>query len=156
MKKSIAFIWLAALSGCGQGPERLPNGEEKVATDIIHNPATASKSADSTNVPEFSFTETKHHFGDIQEGEKVSYSFLFENSGQADLVIASVRASCGCTVPEYSKEPVAPGKQGHIKVTFDSQGKPGMQSKTVTVIANTVPATRVLTISAEVIAKKKS
>jgi hypothetical protein len=155
MKKPVVITLLVLLAACGQQAETLPNGEEKVSPDIINNPATASESGDTTKGPVFNFAETRHHFGEIAEGEKVSYVFRFTNGGKADLVIANVSASCGCTAPEWPREPIPPGGEGHIKVTFDSQGKPGMQSKTVTVIANTTPATRVLTISAEVLAAKK-
>jgi len=158
LRTGLLAAGLALLAtGCGGKRETLPNGEEKISPDIINNPASASESAssDEKGLPVFEFTETRHHFGELVEGEKVSHSFRFKNAGTSDLVIANVKASCGCTVPDWPKDPVHPGEEGHIKVTFDSQGKHGMQSKTITVVANTVPATRVLTISAEVISKKK-
>nr|HNH67158.1 DUF1573 domain-containing protein [Bacteroidia bacterium] len=68
----------------------------------------------------------------ITEGEIVSYNFKFKNSGKAPLIITQASASCGCTVPEYSKDPIAPGQEGFIKVTFNSEGKHGMTSKTIT------------------------
>ncbi len=151
------FILIAlSFSACSEPTEKLPGGEEKLPPDIIHNPATASGNPDMAQGPEFSFVATRHHFGEIVSGETVTHEFRFTNSGDADLVIANVKASCGCTVPEYSKEPVPPGGEGKLKVTFDSTGKHGMQSKTVTVIANTTPATRVLTISAEIVPDKNS
>jgi len=153
--------WLIAVllivSACGQPKEKLPSGEEKLSPDIVTNTATASEQAASPETktpPEFTFETSNHHFGEIEEGEKVSYVFKFTNTGGSDLVIASAQGSCGCTVPEYPKEPVKPNQKGEIKVTFDSSGKPGMQSKTVTLVANSVPATKVLTISAEVKQKK--
>lgn len=155
MKSKIALglSVLLMLTACNHS-EKLPNGEEKLSTDIINNPASASgrKSAES---PAFSFAEDRHHFGEVSEGEVVSYTFVFTNSGSSDLVIASATGSCGCTVPEYSKNPVAPGSKGEIKVTFDTNGKSGMVSKTITLVANTVPATKVLTVSAEIISKNK-
>ncbi len=156
MKNNLLLILLIAFLSCRQEKEKLPSGEEKYSTEIIENPASASGSSDEKKIPEFSFVETRHHFGAIMQGEKVSYVFKFKNTGNADLVIASVQASCGCTVPEYSKEAVKPGGEGHVKVTYDSAGKHGMESKTVTVVANTVPATKVLTISAEIISEQKT
>jgi hypothetical protein len=148
------LLLVLGLAACRQPAEKLPNGEDKLPADIIHNPATASGQPEKTKGPAFTFAETRHHFGEIVSGEKVTHEFRFTNSGDADLVIANVRASCGCTVPEYSKEPVPPGGNGKITVTFDSSGKHGMQSKTITIIANTTPATRVLTISAEILSDK--
>ena len=152
-KITLGLSVLLMLTACNHS-EKLPNGEEKLSTDIINNPASASgrKSAES---PAFNFAEDRHHFGEVSEGEVVSYTFVFTNSGGSDLVIASATGSCGCTVPEYSKNPVAPGSKGEIKVTFDTNGKSGMVSKTITLVANTVPATKVLTVSAEIISKNK-
>ncbi len=148
---AISFLTLS----CNQKKETLPNGEEKVSPEIIDNPATASGIADSEKPAEFEFEVTNHHFGDINAGEIVSYEFKFKNIGGKDLVITQATGSCGCTVPEYSKEAIKPGGSGKIKVTFNSEGKSGMQSKTISVLANTIPATKVLTISAEIIQPEK-
>jgi hypothetical protein len=154
MKNILTFLIIGALLGfvaCGE-----KNGEtgtaEKLSPEIIKNPATASSQADQSEekLPEFTFETDQHHFGVITQGEKVSYSFKFKNTGNAPLIISSANASCGCTVPEYTKDPVAPGTEGFINVTFNSEGKAGMQSKTVTLIANTIPNSKVLTISAEI------
>lgn len=120
-----------------------------LSPNLINNPASAS-GAENKDLPVFEFTETRFHFGEVKEGEKVSHTFMFKNTGTADLVIANVSPSCGCTIPEWSKEPVKPGADGKIDVTFNTAGKSGMQSKTISILANTVPSTRVLTISAEV------
>lgn len=149
--KFISFLFILPFFACTPQPEKLPTGENKLSPDIVDNPATANGKADSSNVPEFYFAETTHHFGEITAGEKVSYTFKFKNTGGSQLVITQVKGSCGCTVPEYSKNPVQPGDEGEIKVTFDSNGKSGMESKSITVLANTLPATKVLTISADVI-----
>jgi len=70
--------------------------------------------------------------------------------GEAPLIIADAQGSCGCTVPVYSKAPIAIGQEGEIKVRFDSKGKPGIQNKTVTITANTYPKTSRLRIKANV------
>jgi len=80
-------------------------------------------------------------------------TFTFTNTGDADLIISNASGSCGCTVPEYPKEPIKPGKTGKLKVSFDSTGKPGMQQKSVTITCNTQQGTDVLTIKANVIPK---
>ncbi len=114
---------------------------------VIDNPVTASSSkGEVDNVPVFQFEESSHDFGNIFEGEKISFAFRFKNIGKADLVIRAAQGSCGCTVPEYPKEPIKPGDGGVINVTFDSQGKEGHQEKTVTIISNTMPNNYVITI----------
>lgn len=92
----------------------------------------------------------EHDFGKVIQGEKVSYAFKFKNSGNADLIISDARGSCGCTVADYPKKPMAPGEEGEIDVKFSTEGKKGFQSKTITLVANTEPNSVVLTIKANV------
>lgn len=81
--------------------------------------------------------ETEHDFGTIKEaGGKVSHTFLIKNTGAAPLVLTRVVAACGCTTPEYSTEPIAPGKEGKILVTFNPVGRPGQFVKTIAVYSN--------------------
>jgi len=77
------------------------------------------------------FAENEFDFGTLEEGEKVEHVFKFENTSTNPLTISNARGSCGCTVPEWPREPIAPGESGEIKVKFDSKGKKGSQSKTV-------------------------
>ncbi len=147
------FVLLPAMllfSSCFQ-----KDPDQKLNPDIVKNPVTADGTTDLKNLPVFEFEKDNHEFGEITEGETVSYNFKFKNTGKSPLIITSASASCGCTVPEYSKDPVAAGDQGFIKVTFNSEGKHGMVSKNVTLLANTIPNTKVLTISAEIISKDK-
>ena len=81
------------------------------------------------------------------------FGYKFKNTGNADLVISDAKGSCGCTVPEYPKAPIKPGEEGNIKVTFDSSGKGGRQNKSVTVITNAIPNTKVLTVTGLVTTK---
>jgi hypothetical protein len=78
----------------------------------------------------------EHDFGKIKEDQIVSYTFRFENTGEADLVISRAVGSCGCTVPEFPKEPIPPGGKGKIKVSFNPKGKKGDQAKSVAVLCN--------------------
>ncbi len=82
---------------------------------------------------------TLHNFGNINQGEIVEHVFEFTNTGTEDLQISGTSASCGCTVPEHSKDPVPPGQKGKVVVKFDSKGKSGQQNPVVTVNANTSP-----------------
>jgi hypothetical protein len=87
----------------------------------------------------------------VTEGEKVTYSFHFKNTGNTDLLIRHAQASCGCTVPVWPKDPLAPGKEGFITVTFNSEGKSGQFNKSVTIISNTIPNTTNIYITGEVV-----
>ncbi len=95
-------------------------------------------------LPQFEWEATEHDFGTINEGDVVTYTYKFKNTGQAPLIIENVRPSCGCTAPSWTKEPVPVGGEGEVVVEFNSKGKPNAQNKTVTVTANTWPKTTVL------------
>ena len=87
--------------------------------------------------PVLTFDTKEHDFGQINQGDKVTYNFKFKNTGEADLFITSARGTCGCTVPEYPKEAVKPGESGKIKVSFNSAGKKGQTGKSVFLTCNT-------------------
>jgi hypothetical protein len=115
---------------------------------------SASVSASTTqNGAGISFEKNSYDFGEIKEGEKVTHEFKFSNNGTVPLIISNATASCGCTVPEYPKEPIAPGEAGVIKVIFNSAGKTGMQHKVVTLTSNTNPATTEVYLTGEVKSK---
>ncbi|MGZ4035201.1 MAG: DUF1573 domain-containing protein [Bacteroidia bacterium] len=127
------------------------NNPSKIPSDVINVPATASgKQAALGTPPVMTFNEEKHDFGKIKQGEKVSYSFVFKNTGGSDLVISSAQGSCGCTIPTYPKEAIKPGQESKIDVVFDSDGKTGTVQKTVTLVTNCSPSTKVLTISSNI------
>jgi hypothetical protein len=101
------------------------------------------------------FHAYEHSFGKVAEGEKVSYVFQFENRGTANLVIASALTTCGCTVPEYDNKPIPPGESGKMEVVFDTSGKEGMQTKTISVKSNASIPVVLLKITAEVVNSSK-
>ncbi len=107
---------------------------------------------DPATAAQISFNENAFDFGTLEEGDKVEHVFKFTNTSDNPLTISNARGSCGCTVPEWPRDPIAPGEEGEIKVKFDSKGKKGKQNKTVTITANTEPANTMLTISSDVIA----
>jgi hypothetical protein len=87
-------------------------------------------------LPKIKFVEETHDFGNIKEGTQATYEFKFTNTGNAPLILESVQASCGCTTPEWSKDPIAPGQTGKVIATFNSSGRPGTFVKTITVKYN--------------------
>ena len=87
------------------------------------------------NYPKFEWQETSHDFGNVELNKPVSFEFEFTNKGQAFLVISNVVASCGCTVAEYTKDPVPPNGKGMVKATYDA-ANPGVFNKSITVTAN--------------------
>lgn len=102
------------------------------------------------NATSIAFEKTIHDFGNLKEGASVSYTFKFKNTGNKPLLISNAKGSCGCTVPSWPREAIAPGDSGEIKVTFNSRGKHGKQHKSVTLTANTDPANTRLYIKANV------
>ncbi len=143
---AICFTLSAGLYSCTQKKEN-----NSISTDVVSNPATASGNAVPGASPAFQFNEEMHDFGKITEGEIVSYAFKFKNTGNANLIISSANGSCGCTVPEWPKSPISPGQEGVINVSFNSEGRSGEQHKTVTLTANTIPNTKVLSITGMVV-----
>src|SRR5690554_3546348 len=98
--------------------------------------------------PLITFEESSKDFGDITQGDKVEHVFKLENTGNAPLIISNVAATCGCTVPSWPKEPIAPGKTAQIKVSFNSAGKIGQQNSVVRIYSNaTEPIEKVSMIS---------
>jgi hypothetical protein len=98
-----------------------------------NNPAP--KQADA-NMPVFKFNEETFDFGNIPQGKPVTHVFTFTNTGKSPLILSQATASCGCTTPTWSKEPVAPGKIGSVSVTYNA-AKEGTFMKTVTLLSNT-------------------
>jgi len=95
-------------------------------------------------------SEDAYDFGVVKEGEKVEHEFTFTNTGSSPLIISNVQASCGCTTPEYSKNPIAPGDQGLVKVVFNSAGQLGKQHKVITVTSNAASRNTLLHLRGEV------
>ncbi|TNE61980.1 MAG: DUF1573 domain-containing protein [Bacteroidetes bacterium] len=107
------------------------------------------------SVPEGSLTSIKYDelafdFGVVDEGTVVKHVYNFTNTGSEPLVISNAKGSCGCTVPTWPKQPVPPGGTGELVVEFNTKGKPGRQSKQVTVTANTNPTDTHIEIHGEV------
>ena len=116
-------------------------------------PSAEKKSAavDNPNAPTLIFGEETYSFGEIPEGPQVTHEFKFTNTGKEPLVLGNVRASCGCTTPSWPKEPILPGKDAAILVTYNTQGRVGAFTKSITITSNAASATKVIYIKGEVI-----
>lgn len=132
------------LASCGS------RGGGDVDVDLINNPKSAEGFDESVKMPVITFDQELHDFGRLSAGENISYGFHFRNTGNADLIISSCSATCGCTVPSYPKDRIAPGGEGYVTVSFNSSGKTGHQYQEVTVVSNAQPARTKLKVTAQV------
>lgn len=125
------------------------NSAKPISTDIVNNPKSASSTKEG-DVPILTFDKNEHDFGIAMQGERLSYSFKFTNTGKKDLIISQASASCGCTVADFPQTPIRPNGKSHVTVAFDTKGLKGLQSKSVILYANTNPNQVSLKISAMV------
>lgn len=149
MKKYILFLFVGVsilLQSCGgdqNTASSVGGGGDSIspAQNVVTDPAKAAK---------IEFAEKEFNFGTVMQGDVVTHIFKFKNTSNNPLAISNAVGSCGCTVPEYPKEPIAPGAEGEILVKFNSTNKSGDQVKKVTLQANTIPSDTELTIKAHV------
>lgn len=106
--------------------------------------------------PTMDFEFDTYDFGDLSAGDDASVEFTFTNNGAKPLIITNVKASCGCTTPYWSKEPVAPGEQGSIKAKYNTVGKSGGFNKPITITSNAEPSTKRIFIKGSVKPVSKS
>lgn len=154
MKKNLIYTFAMAVAlmatSCNQenatdASATATDATAATATEAtIDNPniATTEQAVATTanpNAPAMNFEQQVYDFGTIKQGEVVNHTFTFTNTGKEPLIIENASASCGCTVPEWPRTPIAPGEKGEIKVQFNSTGKYGQQSPMVTIRANTEP-----------------
>lgn len=163
MKMNKLFAGLLAVSLLTAGCDNLQNKTETEGSgsssasatpteNTVANPnLTNEQVMSNADAPVMTFTEMEHDFGDIKPGAVVKHTFTFKNTGKSPLIISSASATCGCTTPDWTKEPVAPGAEGKIDVQFDSHGKTGQQSKTITIEANTQPSTNQIAIKTNIL-----
>ena len=150
MKKTLYYIltiFLVGFISCQESAAKKINSSASVET----TQASSLKSSSDSEGPVMTFNKTTHDFGTINEGDKVTTEFSFTNTGNSDLIIVDARGSCGCTVPKYPKNTaIKPGQSETITVSFDSNNKPGVQQKSVTLSANTSSGREMLRIKANV------
>lgn len=154
MKKLFLVLNICALtiSSCSDQEAKQPENKNLLSTDLVNNP----RSADGTDpaklhsLATMDFRDTVFDFGTIRQGEVVNHDFEFTNNGKNPLVVSNAAGSCGCTVADFPKEPLPPGKSASIKVQFSSAGKEGHQEKSVTLTTNSVRGNHHLYIKGEV------
>lgn len=144
----IVILGLFVAGSCHSKPAQ--EGDFKVSD--VHNPQTANglSKKDAEKMPVITFENTTYDFGNVIQGEKLTYSFKFKNTGKSNLIIYSSEATCGCTTSTPPKAPIRPGESGEITVTFDSKSQKGKVTKRILVAANTYPTENILTITANV------
>lgn len=152
MLKSLKFGFLAVLVvaafACQSGDKDV---RQDALSDITNsnveetNPVTpAQQTAEETTAPTgptttIAFEEERFDFGETTEGEVIKHTYKFTNTGEEPLIISRAKGSCGCTVPKYTTDPIAPGDTGEMVVEFNTRGKRGKKSQKVTITANTTP-----------------
>lgn len=122
-----------------------------IATAMAQTTATAP-AAVNPNAPKIVFKENEFDFKSVDEGPKITHEFIFTNKGKEALVLSNVKASCGCTTPVWPKEPILPGQEGKILVTYNTSGRPGPFTKTITITSNADEPNKVITIRGTVTA----
>jgi len=142
------FVLSSALFSC--------NGGKKTAdANIIESSSTANNPKGNGKAPVLTFEHETWDFGIITEGEEVEHTFGFKNTGNKALLISDVQASCGCTIPVWPREPIAPNQESEIKIRFNSTGKHESINKDVTIFSNTNPIKKKLSFKAFVKAKSE-
>jgi len=152
-----AVLVVAFLASCGsEGASTDGNAGEPVSTVTPNAPATttptppAATPAPTGPTTNMTFDETEFKFGTVDEGEVVSHTFKFTNTGSNPLIISNAKGSCGCTVPQWPREPIPAGEAGSITVEFNSKGKKGPRNQKVTITANTDPVQSFVALVGEV------
>lgn len=135
---SLFIIALVELSGVSRTAlfHKLGMEENHSHAMPVQEEDSRVKKAAAMPKTEISFEESHFDFGTIREGEVVSHSFKFRNTGSSPLLLAKIVTSCGCTTPSFSKEPVLPGESGEITIAFDSKNRKGTNNKNVIIFSN--------------------
>jgi hypothetical protein len=143
MKNSILIALLSlGLIACNENASsKIDSSKQKIRTQVTLD------QVDTPSDAKMEFEATEWNFGEITQGESVEYAFEFTNTGSEPLIITNAKGSCGCTVPVWPREPVAPGESGVVDVKFNSKGKKGKQNKKVTLTTNMVPSQMILKVT---------
>jgi len=150
----LLLIGSTLLFSCNGTKDKMSDSEKNTLAKMAEIEATMNDPEKTGKYSRLVLDMDEHDFGDIQEGEVVSQIFRFKNVGDAPLLIHECSSSCGCTVPNWPKDPIPPGGVGDIEVRFDSKGKTGVQSKSVIIKTNGKPNKEAIVIRANVVKAK--
>lgn len=129
-------LFFACKNDNHDGVQELSGGSN---SDMVRNPATADLPTDTNQLARISYEESEFDFGEATEGDIITHSFKFTNTGKVPLTIMNARSTCGCTIPSWPEEPIPPGGTGEITAKFNTDMKKQQQRKMITVTANTYP-----------------
>jgi hypothetical protein len=152
MKKIVVFVGLIVFVS-------LLSCKENVTSKIKKENLEIAKNRDykqNEGAAKLKFDRLEHDFGKITQGDIVETTFTFKNTGLDDLIITNATSTCGCTVPEWPKQPIAPGAEESIKVKFNSSGKSNKVTKTITLTTNTANGKESVVIKTEIMPKDKA
>ncbi len=142
--KVLRFVFFLGIVGFWACKGDTSSGVQEIRSDgpnstLIRNPTSANLPVDTSELARIVFEEPTYDFGEVREGTVVEHEFYFKNTGRVPLSILNARSSCGCTVPEWPKDPIPPGGTGKIKARFNTEGKTEEQKKVIYITANTHP-----------------
>lgn len=152
MKKVIASLLILAVAFSVNAQQEKQNA--KIAQPVVQTtPAQKpeAEKAPNPNAAKLNFKEENYNFTEVPEGPQVTHEFKFTNTGKEPLILSNVKASCGCTTPSWPKEPILPGKDAAILVTYNTQGRPGAFNKSITITSNADEPNKVIYIKGEVV-----
>jgi hypothetical protein len=156
---AVALVALAIAQFTGDGSSS-PKSNVVASSNVVANQAPSTTSpvfdpmantgevVDNTPKTIMSFSKSEHDFGNIKQDTENKHKFTFTNTGNEPLLIESATGSCGCTVPQYPKQPIPPGGTGEIEVEYKPGKQENAQTKTVTIVANTEPRETILRLKA--------
>lgn len=161
MNSLITFIpvilILVLFSSCkSDSSKKVESVKSNDVAELIRNPQTLRGNSDTTQVPQMTFEQDVIYFDTIVAGTEITETFKFINTGQTPLWISDARSTCGCTVPEFPKEPIPPGEGGEIKVRFNTTNKYYHQDRPISIFANTYPGRTVVRLRGYVVPDDES
>ncbi|THH41071.1 DUF1573 domain-containing protein [Neolewinella litorea] len=153
-----AAVLALSVFSCQQGNDDVRDAaRQNIETVTPKDPNAAAPLQPNVATPagpttSLAFEESSFNFGEVTEGEIITHTYSFTNTGNEPLIITDAKGSCGCTVPSRPTAPIAPGETGEITVRFDSNNKVGQRNQRVTITANTTPPQTVISLDGTVVA----
>lgn len=155
MKKIFASLLILAVAfHTNAQDKKTETKKEALPATVAAAPKPEEKKAETPpnpNSAKIVFKEENYSFGEVAEGPQVTHEFKFSNPGKEPLILSNVHASCGCTTPSWPKEPILPGKDAVILVTYNTQGRPGSFTKSITITSNSDTPNKIIYIKGEVL-----